>query len=136
MKSVKLLLRFPADKTTKPLSYHLVKDFDLVFNIYMAQINPGEKGKLALEISGNDDNIKNGIEFLESEGIEVTLLSKSILNDEDLCINCGLCTSVCTTQALKMVDDMLNFEKEKCVACGLCVTTCPVNAMVLHYSDE
>ena len=137
MKSVKLLLRFPVDKITKPVSYHLVKDYDLVFNIFKAQIDYDEKGELAIEVSGLDKNIEQGIAFLKGEGIDVKLLSKSIIHLEDLCVDCGLCTSVCPTQALILdTRDMLVFDDEKCVACQMCVTTCPMNAMAVNYFDE
>ena len=137
MKSMKLMLIFPKDITTRPLSYHLVKDYDLVFNIFKAQIDYDEKGELAIEVTGTEENIEKGIKFLEDEGVEVTLLSKSIMHDEDLCINCGLCTSVCPTAALSITDDdMLEFDREKCVACQMCVTTCPMRAMSVNYFDE
>jgi len=137
MKSIKLLLRFPKNITTRPISYHLVKDYDLVFNIFKAKIDYDEKGELAIEVTGLEKNIENGIEFLKKEGVEVTLLSKTILHDEGLCVNCGLCTSVCPTQALTISeDDMLIFEREKCVACQMCVTTCPMNAMSVNYFDD
>ena len=137
MKSMKLMLIFPKDITTRPLSYHLVKDYDLVFNIFKAQIDYDEKGELAIEVTGTEENIEKGIKFLEDEGVEVTLLSKSITHDEDLCINCGLCTSVCPTEALSITDDdMLEFDREKCVACQMCVTTCPMRAMSVNYFDE
>ncbi len=137
MKSIKLMLIFPKDITTRPISYHLVKEYDLVFNIFKAQIDYDEKGELAIEVTGTEENIENGIKFLEDEGVEVTLLSKSIMHDEDLCINCGLCTSVCPTNALFMAkDEMLEFDREKCVACQMCVTTCPMRAMSVNYFDE
>jgi ferredoxin len=136
MKSVKLLLRFPKDITTRPISYHLVKDYDLVFNIFKAKIDIDEKGELAIELTGLEKNIEDGIEFLKKEGVEVTLLSKTIELDEELCVNCGLCTSVCPTQALYMNgEDMLVFENEKCVACQMCVTCCPMRAMSVNYFD-
>jgi ferredoxin len=137
MKSVKLLLRFPKDITTRPISYHLVKDYDLVFNIFKAQIDYDEKGELAIEVTGLEKNIESGIDFLKNEGVEVTLLSKTIALNEDLCVNCGLCTSVCPTQALTMSDeDKLVFDSEKCVACQMCVTTCPMRAMSVNYFDQ
>lgn len=137
MKSVKLLIRFPADKSTKPITYHLVKDYDLIFNIFKAQIDAGEKGEMALEISGFEKNIDKGIQFLQDEGIEVSLLSKTIVLDEEKCVDCGLCTSVCPTDALNLgKDDLLVFDNEKCVACQMCVITCPMKAMLIHYTDE
>ncbi len=137
MKSIKLLLRFPKDMTTKPVSYHLVKDYDLAFNIFKAKIDYDEKGELAIEVTGKEKNIEDGMKFLKEEGIEVTLLSKTIVRDKDLCVDCSLCTSVCPTQALTMgSDEKLQFDGEKCVACQMCVTTCPMNAMSVNYFDE
>ena len=131
------MLRFPKNITTRPISYHLVKDYDLIFNIFKAQIDYDEKGELAIEVTGLEKNIEDGIQFLKDEGVEVTLLSKNIHHNEDLCVNCGLCTSVCPTQALTMSgEDTLVFDSEKCVACQMCVTTCPMKAMSVNYFDE
>lgn len=44
--TTKLKLTFPAQTATKPLSYHLVKDYDLTFNIFQARISPGLPGSL------------------------------------------------------------------------------------------
>jgi len=48
----KLLLHFKKNDTEKPIVYRLVKDHDLVVNIFRAKITPDETGYLVLDISG------------------------------------------------------------------------------------
>jgi len=48
---------------------------------------------------------------------------------DGLCTNCGTCTGICPTEAIKMqVSNGLNLpkiEEEKCTCCRLCVKSCP-----------
>jgi len=49
---------------------------------------------------------------------------------EDLCSVCGMCVSVCKSEALSFVDDEMGkrkivIDKIKCKGCGLCIATCP-----------
>ena len=137
MKSIKVLLRFPADKATKPVSYHLVKDFDLVFNIFQAHVAEGRRGELAMEITGEQDNIDRGLQYLRDEGIEVIILSRSIMWDSDACVHCGACTAVCPTDALTLDEqDMLQFEQEKCIVCELCIKACPMSVLYLNHTID
>jgi len=54
------------------------------------------------------------------------LEGKPFLRDEPTCVDCGLCTSVCPTDALRLVNAKLTFTQEKCTKCGLCSDICPV----------
>ena len=56
----RLLLFFPKSETEKPIVYHLVKDYDLVINIFRAKVTPEEFGYLVLDVSGSDENIARG----------------------------------------------------------------------------
>ena len=134
MASVKLRLGFPAEQTGKPVSYHLVKDYDLAFNIFQAHINPGMHGKMIVEIIGKKENIEAGFKFLRAQDIEVHLLENYIAWDENACMHCGACTGVCPSDALILDDDAkLCFDESKCVACEVCIKTCPVSAMHINY---
>lgn len=42
------------------------------------------------------------------------------------CVNCGMCTGFCPTNALKIVDDELKFDSKLCTNCGICSDVCPV----------
>ena len=63
--SVKIGLKFPPEKSNKPVVTELVK-FGLSFNILRAYISPGKTGHLVLELSGSEEDVKKGIEFLFS----------------------------------------------------------------------
>jgi len=129
MAKKRVVLTFPPELTEKPITYHLVKDFDLAINILRAKITPGEEGKLVLELSnGSEEMIKKGLDFLVQQGVGVEAVSKEIsLTDED-CIHCGACTAVCQPGALQINPDTgrLRFEKERCIVCELCVPACPL----------
>ena len=129
----RLDLRFPPRQSLKPVIYHLVKDFDIVPNILRAQIQPGQEGRMLVEISGNREDFEKGIEFLETQGLTVSEAASDIRLDEDLCVSCGLCTAVCKPGALTMDGETLVFNKDKCVYCEACVIACPRRAMSLSF---
>ncbi len=130
----RLDLTFPPRQATKPITYHLVKDFDLTPNILRAQIQPGQQGRMLLEVTGPRDAIDAGVEFLISEGLEVHPAASDICLDEDACVTCGLCTAVCKPGALTLdADSRLVFDKDKCVYCEACVIACPRRAISLRF---
>ncbi|KNY26063.1 NIL domain-containing protein [Pseudobacteroides cellulosolvens] len=131
MKKIKVSLIYPAGDVGKPITYHLVKDFNLVINILHADINLNKMGKLVLDIEGEEEDIENGLKFVEEQGIKYKLFTKTIIWQEDDCIHCGACTAVCPSNALSMdkADWSLTFDKEKCLVCELCVKSCPLNVM-------
>lgn len=131
----RLDLTFPPRQATKPITYHLVKDFDLVPNILRAQIHPGQEGRMVLEVTGRKEDFDAGIAFLESEGIVVKPAATDICLDADKCVLCGLCTAVCRPGALTLNGrgDELVFDKDKCVYCEACVVACPRRAITLEF---
>ncbi|HHY42843.1 MAG TPA: 4Fe-4S binding protein [Thermoanaerobacterales bacterium] len=47
------------------------------------------------------------------------------------CIDCGACTAVCNSNALRLdtVSWSLIFDKQKCTGCKLCISACPMRAL-------
>ncbi len=134
MEKRKLVLTFSEDIVTQPITYRLVKDYDLSFNILRAEITPDMEGKILIEISGTRKNIEKGVQYLKGAGVSIQEAVKDIILDKDLCVSCGLCTSLCITQALtpdKKTRKLL-FDKEKCILCGLCANSCPLDAIKLN----
>jgi len=130
----RLMLKFPAKIVNKPLTYNLIKEYDLTINILQAKISPQEEGKLVVEIeNGTEDKLKEGVAFLKNEGVEVVTLTESIIFNNNKCMECGVCTGVCKAGALTLNKDReLNIIQEKCILCGLCVDVCPVNVLELR----
>lgn len=131
MKSKNVLLIFNKKIMYKPLIYRLAKDFDVIFNVLEAKILPKLEGRLILELRGEDESIEKSIAYLSSEGVAVETLVDKIIRDEERCIDCGACTSVCRVDALSIDRSTMEvaFDHEKCVACGMCKIACPVGAM-------
>ncbi len=128
----RVVLSFPPELTEKPITYHLVKDYDLTINILKAKIVPGEEGKMVLELSnGDDENIAAGLAYIESQGISVEPVSKEIVLDDEKCIHCGACTAVCRSSALSLdpASAELRFDREQCIVCEMCVPACPMRAI-------
>ena len=98
----RFILNFPPDSGDKPLSYHLVKDYDIRINILKAEVFPGKRGSLLLELQGTASNIEKGIAYLTSQNVEVEPLEKRIRFQEEKCIDCGNCVAVCFAGALTL----------------------------------
>jgi ferredoxin len=128
-------LTFPPRSAVKPITYHLVKDFDLEPNILRAQIDPGQKGHMLLEVTGSKDGIAAGVEYMESAGVIVKEAASDIRLDEEACVVCGACTAVCRPDALTLVEGTsdLRFDKDECVYCEACVVACPRRAITLQF---
>ena len=134
MVTKRLVLTFPEKIVTKPITYRLVKDYDLAFNILRAEITADIEGKILIEITGSKEQLDEGIAYLQNEGISIQDASRDIILDKEKCVNCGICPSLCITGALKMDESSfeLIFDKNKCILCGFCENSCPVNAIRLR----
>ena len=72
-----------------------------------------------------EEKIQAITESLKKNNVIVNKKGRVIL-DEDKCIDCGSCVSLCPTEALLMDDkDLLVFSEDKCIGCYLCVDSCP-----------
>lgn len=130
----RLDLTFPPSQAGRPVIYHLVKDHDLTPNILRARIQPGQEGRMLVEITGRKEDFEAGLAFLEAEGLEVQEAALDIVLDEAACVDCGLCTSLCRPGALELGGDgRLAFDKDECVYCEACVIACPRRAIKLEF---
>ena len=66
-------------------------------------------------------------------GLARHVLSSDMISktNENLCINCGICTKRCQFQARRLENNKMFYDSSQCFGCGLCVSTCPVNAIKL-----
>lgn len=131
----RFILNFPPDSGDKPLSYHLVKEYDIRINILKAEVFPGKRGSLLLELHGKAANIEKGIAYLTAHDVECEPLEKRIRFQEEKCISCGNCVAVCFAGALTMGTPhwKLQFDKSQCVVCELCVTACPLKLFDINF---
>ncbi|MEL7501377.1 MAG: NIL domain-containing protein [Cyanobacteria bacterium J06554_6] len=127
----RVTLTFSRQSVQMPITYRLAKDFNVAANIIRAQVTPNRVGKAVMELSGDIDQLDDAIEWMRSHHVAVSLSSREILIDEDLCVHCGLCTGVCPTESLSLDPETfkLNFTRAKCIVCEQCIPTCPVQAI-------
>ncbi|CCI14629.1 Similar to tr/P73811/P73811 [Microcystis aeruginosa PCC 9806] len=127
----RVTLTFPKKAVHMPVTYRLAKDFNVAANIIRAQVAPNQVGTLVLELSGDIDELEAAIEWLQLQNIGVSQVSREIVIDEKKCVDCGLCTGVCPTEALTLDPESfrLKFLRSRCVVCEQCIPTCPVVAI-------
>ena len=127
----RVTLTFPKRSIQMPVTYRLAKDFNVAANIIRAQVTPNQIGTLVVELSGDIDQLDAALDWMRSQEIGISLASREIVIDEDLCVHCGLCTGVCPTTALSLDPQSfkLQFTRSRCVVCEQCIPTCPVQAI-------
>ena len=129
MAEQRIVLTFQRWQLDQPITYRLVKDFDLVLNILQAKVTK-EEGKMVLGLSGLEQNVEKGIAWLKEQQVIVDPLATGLSVDKLSCVDCGACTAVCPTAALDFdADWTLEYSEERCVLCLACVPACPVRAI-------
>ena len=135
MDKKRLVLTFPSSLVDQPITYHLIKDYDLMVNILRASVTPNETGRLVIELSGQKNNLAKGIKYLSSLGVEIQPLAQDVKWYKEKCNHCTACIPICPTQALKLNRKTMtvSFDNKKCIACGLCIEVCPYHAIEILF---
>jgi ferredoxin len=133
--SRRLVLRFPQRLVDKPIVSHLVKDFNLDFNILKASVTPGEEGLLVMELVGERGDYDKGVKYLTDAGVKIQSLSQDVVRNDSRCTHCGACITLCPTGAftLEKGTRKVKFDHTKCIVCELCIKACPPRAMDLRF---
>ena len=124
----KLMLFFPKCECEKPIIYHLVKDHNLIVNVYRAKVTPEEEGYLVLDVTGSQGDIEAGMEFVRTFNVTINYTGKGVTWDADECTHCGHCITHCPTGALHIADEATRevaYDEAKCIECLACTRVCP-----------
>jgi len=128
----KFIINFPASQSQEPVIYELIANYGLKVNILKASIDINLQGHMLAEVEGQSDKIGKAFEYLDKVGIEADFIKSTIKRDESKCVDCGLCTSVCGSKALRIGHEtnwLLTYEGNRCVGCNLCIQACPLQAI-------
>ncbi len=133
-----IYLSFPPEVSGRPVVCNLALLFNLSFNILKADISPRHEGSMTLELAGREVDFHKAVSYLKQNGVKITPASQKIFRDEEACMHCGLCTSLCPTKSLSvdLASRRVNFDIETCSACGMCTRVCPVRAMIVDMNEN
>ncbi len=127
---VRVILRFSKEISKEPITSQIIIEHKTPINIISARITPLGGEMLAELDPKNADKI---ISAFRGRGVVVDV-SSFIEKDDDLCIDCGACVSICPSEALyKTEDHSIKLDPDNCngVTCGLCLDSCPRRALHL-----
>jgi formate hydrogenlyase subunit 6/NADH:ubiquinone oxidoreductase subunit I len=129
----RITLHFPREAVHQPIAYRLAVEFDIAAKILRAQIAPNQSGTMVVELSGDIDDLAAAEQWLESQGLGINRVSGQIRVDRERCVDCGICTSVCPSGALRSSAPswQLQFDAQRCLVCEQCIPTCPFEAIAL-----
>lgn len=126
---MKAWLRFSPSIVNKAIISDTMKNYDIDFNILRADISP-RGGKMLVEIEGKQ--VQDSIEYMERQGINVEPVKKVVTKEEEKCVDCGACVSLCPVKAICIMDDWsIDIDDQLCIGCGFCTSSCPMKAIVV-----
>jgi ferredoxin len=124
----RVLLKFGEKHITQPITAQVILELGVSLNIIRADIKP-VGGEILIEIPQN--GIEDVVTAFREKGVTVSV-ERRLEVDEEQCIDCGACFSLCPTSAISFTNDYtVIFDKDKCVACSLCIDACPTRALTL-----
>jgi len=134
MKKIRVVLSFPPSRVEDPVIYHLIKDHGLLVNILRATIDPGKKGRMVVEMSGEEGEVSAGLNYLGGMSVTVDPLGQEIIHLQERCTNCTACVPLCPTGALDVNREnwFVSYDSSKCVVCQSCIEACPYKAMEIR----
>ena len=127
---MKIKINVAKDLVVTPIIAEVIIETGALLNISQAHID-SIKGEITADVPKDDfDSFR---EALISRGVEVIVLDKPILRNEDECVECGACVSVCPVKVFTFGGDWsVNLDEEKCIQCGTCIEMCPHGALALE----
>ncbi|MDD3041976.1 MAG: 4Fe-4S binding protein [Methanosarcinaceae archaeon] len=126
---MKIKIIIPTERIQNPIIAESMVKTGVLLNIMVANID-STYGELIADVEdGHFNRIK---EALEERGAFVSTLDQPIHRDEEECVECGACISVCPMKVYTF-DEKWNLfmDDKKCIRCGMCIKMCPHQALKL-----
>lgn len=127
---MKIKINVATDTVVKPIIAEAIIETSTLLNISQAHID-STKGEIIADVPEDEFNMFK--KALISRGAEVIVLDKPIVLDEDECVECGACISVCPVKVFTFGEDWsVNLDEGNCIQCGTCLDMCPHGALTLE----
>ena len=125
---MKLMLHVSPGIVRKPIVSSVILETKALINIERAKVD-AVSGEIVVDV--DPEKCSEVKAAFEEKGVRVVLLENPIIKDEDECIHCGACISICPTGTFHFEGSEVVAEPGKCVQCGICVAACPQRALKL-----
>jgi ferredoxin len=127
--NAKMLLKYSTEALDKPILAEVIRQSTAEINLLHAELN-ATKGEILIGVEGAQEEIEKIVKLFEQRGVRVRKLEHVVELDENICMDCGTCISLCPTGALYIASDYsIRLNEDKCVLCEVCVPACPVRAI-------
>ncbi len=124
---MKLQLRFPSHLHEVPNTAEVILETGARINIERAYVD-AVRSEIIIDVP--NDKAEQVVSLFKQKGVEVRKLVKLITWDEDRCIHCGACISVCPAGVFRFDHTwQITLEEEKCIRCNVCIKACPMCAL-------
>ncbi len=124
------MLRFSKEIADLPITSQVILEQNVPVNILSAHMNQ-QGGEILAEVGS--DRAEAVVKAFRSKGVTVDV-RKLVEKDDDKCVDCGACVSLCPMDALKFSEGYaVVLDEERCngITCGLCVDACTMKAIRL-----
>ena len=71
-------LTFPQNLIKEPVIFNMSKKYEIMPNIRRARVTE-TVGEMILELEGTEENLKNGVEMLRKQGVEVEFVEGDLV---------------------------------------------------------
>ncbi|TGC11464.1 4Fe-4S binding protein [Methanolobus halotolerans] len=126
---MKIKINILPEIVTKPILAEAILETGVLLNVSQAHFDRSH-GEVVADVP--EEVFERIRSALVSKGAVVRRLDTPIEWNEDECVECSACISVCPTKVFSLDEDYsLLVDKSKCIQCGTCVEMCPHNALAL-----
>lgn len=125
---MKLMLHVAPGIVRQPLIASVILETKALVNIERASID-AVSGEIVLEVPIEKN--QEVMDAFERRGVKVVLLENPVIRDENECVHCGGCVSICPTGTFRFEDWRVVADSGKCIQCGACIVACPQRALNL-----
>ncbi|WP_457620137.1 4Fe-4S dicluster domain-containing protein [Methanopyrus sp.] len=101
----------------------------LELSILNASVSPDAVAAEIAVQAADEEHVRNFLRTLREFGIDVEEVEKTLVRDEDRCLHCTACHSVCPIGAIELKGVEIELNDEECIVCGSCTEMCPTGAL-------
>jgi NAD-dependent dihydropyrimidine dehydrogenase PreA subunit len=125
---LKLMLHVAPGIVRYPLIASVILETSALLNIERASID-AVSGEIVIEVA--PEKCLEVREAFERRGVKVVPLEIPVIRDENECVHCGACVSICPTGTFRFDNWKVVADSGKCIQCSACVSGCPQRALKL-----